>query len=483
MVMTFLHLLPRLNRHRPAIAPLGLIALIVGLGSAMIPSMTFGASAKDDPSKRPSFVVFITDDQRADCLGLEGHPLLRTPNIDRLADEGVAFRNAFVTTAICCVSRASFYTGQYARNHRIADFATPLSDDQLARTFPGLLQQAGYRTGCFGKWGLNGNEPRAIFNAWDATGSQGRFFQDFEGERIHNSEWLARQSVRFIEQTPADQPFCLLVLYKSPHDPFTPDPIDGSLFIDDPVIVPPTYSTSDLQSQSEAIQVSEGRTRLERRHPTTEAYQEFVKQYLRCLAGVDRSVGKVIDALRKADRLDETVVVFTSDHGFLLGEHGLSGKWLMYEESIRIPMVMRDPGLPESLRGTRPEGLVLNIDLAPTILTRAGLTPPESTDGRDLAPLITGEADNWRDDFFYEHHFGYRGRIPQSDGVRTERWKYVTYLDEPSHGYEQLFDLLKDPLERRNLIGTPEHAGILDALKRRYATYRDRLGPPVLPSR
>lgn len=430
---------------------------------------------------RPNLLVLLCDDLRSDCLGCTGHPVLKTPHIDRLAAEGVRFKNTFVTTAICCVSRASFISGRYARHHKVADFNTALAPELLAATFPAVLHRAGYHTGCFGKWGLGGEPPKGVFDVWDAWGGQGEFFHDVEGEPIHNSEYLTRRTAEFLRTKPAQNPFCLLVYYKSPHDPYQPDPRDVELFRDVRIEPPPTYTDRHFGAMPEFIRRSEGRTRAMKVHPTPEEYQEFVKQYLRCIAGVDRSAGEIRRLLDELKLADNTIVVFTSDNGFFLGEHGLSHKWLMHEESIRIPLIIRDPRTSAVISQRELDPLVLNIDLAPTLLELAGVAIPEGTDGRSLKPLLDGEAVPWRTDFFYEHHFHYGGKIPRSEGVRTAKWKYITYYDvEPA--YEELYDLKHDPREEHNLAGDPAHRDRLESLRKRYHEYLSQFGPPVLPT-
>ncbi len=161
------------------------------------------ASASAQPPKRPNVLVLLTDDQRWDTLGCMGHPVLKTPNIDRLAAEGVTFDNAFVTTAICCVSRASFITGRYAHHHRVGDFSTPLQPEVLADSYPAIFKRAGYRTGCLGKWGIGGKPPKELFDTWHAWGGQGEYFDTIDGQRVHNSEMLARKAIEFLAPTEA----------------------------------------------------------------------------------------------------------------------------------------------------------------------------------------------------------------------------------------------------------------------------------------
>jgi len=436
-------------------------------------------AASREPARRPSVILLLTDDQRWDCLGCAGHPILRTPNIDRLAAEGVNFRNAFVTTSICAISRASIVSGRYCRTHKVGDFNTPLPPAVLAESFPALLKRAGYRTGCFGKWGIGPPVPRDIFDVWDAWSGQGEYFLTHGGERVHNSEYLARRAEQFVRTTPADRPFCLLVLYKSPHDPYgQPDPRDAGLFKDQAVPVPRTATAAHFDKLPKFIQSSEGRTRALKFYPTPDRLPDHIKDYYRLIAGVDRSVGKVLDVLDALGRAQDTVVVYSSDNGFFLGERGLSHKWLMHEESIRVPLLVRYPA---AVPPRRVDDLALNIDIAPTVLELAGLPVPAGMDGHSLCPLLEGRASAWRQDFFYEHHFHFGGKIPRTEGVRTADWKYITYLDvEPP--YEEIYDLKADPFEERNLAAEPARRDRLESLRARHREYVAKFGSAVLPS-
>ncbi len=442
------------------------LILIAGCGGA--------AGVVDEAPPQPSFVVFIADDQRADAWSGGGHAVLRTPNLDRLASEGVTFRNMFVTTSICAISRASLMSGRLARNHKVGDFATALPVDALAASYPAVLKKAGWRTGCFGKWGIGGPPPEGIFDVWDAWGGQGQFFHG--PDKVHNSEWLARKAEEFIRTTPRNQPFCLVVLFKAPHDPYQPDPRDAELFKD--VDFPVPASAKGFDALPGFLRTSEARTRHDK-WVGKAGFAELVRNYLRCVAGVDRAVGKVLGALDGARRSGDTLVAYTSDNGFLLGEHGLIEKWQMWEESIRVPLIIRAPGTSPSMRGRSLDALALNIDLAPTIVDWSGQAAPSGYDGRSLRPLLTGRASTWRTDFFYEHHFGYKGQIPRCEGLRTDRWKYVTYFEVPGPA-EQLYDLQADPREEKNLASDPSAAETLASIRLRYRQAVAALGPPVV---
>src|SRR5262245_9780356 len=449
------------------------VSLIAFLGLALT------AAAAD---RRPNFILFLTDDQRADCLSAAGHPLLKTPNIDRLATEGVYFKNAFVTTSICCISRASYFTGQLCRHHGVGDFNTPLAPNVLANSFPALLKKAGYRTACFGKWGIGGPVPKDVFDAWDAWGGQGEYFLTLGGRRVHNSEYLTWHALEFLKTCKSDQPFCLIVLYKSPHDVQQPDSRDAELFKGDTIVPPKTATEEHFKRLPEFMRVSMNRSRAVRDFPTPEKYQQYVRNYLRCIVSVDRSVGEIMKVLADRRLADDTMTAFGSDNGYFLGERGLIHKWLMYEESIRVPLIVHDPRLAKT--GQKVEQMVLNIDVAPTFLDYAGVRIPEGTDGRSLRSLLEGKTDGWRTDWFYEHHYHARGSkegaIPRTEGVRTADWKYITYIDEPQP-YEELYDLKADPQEETNLATDPKHADKFQEMKALSADYVKNLPPPVLP--
>ena len=426
----------------------------------------------------PHIVFFLTDDMRFDAMGCAGNPIVQTPRIDRLASEGTMFRNSFVTTSICMTSRASFLTGQYESRHRITDFNMPLSAEAFAETFPALLRQAGYYTGFVGKWGIGGALPTEQFDYFSGFPGQGRYFE--EGDPEHLTRKLTRQALQFLDEVPSGRPLLLCISYKAPHAQdqaerqFPPDPAYETLYRDVTIPVPVTATPEAFATLPEFLQRSEGRTRWERRFATPEMYQETVKDYYRLVTGVDASVGTILDRL-KQDGLDErTVVIFTSDNGFYLGEHGLAGKWFMHEESIRIPLIVRDPRTPTTVRGRQVDAMALNIDLAPTILELADLDVPDAMQGRSLASWLRGGSPAWRTEFFYEHTFDYASRIPPCEGVRTDRYKYVRYV-QADPVYEALFDLGQDPHEQHNLAGDPARSALLDELRESWKRWRHKV--------
>ena len=440
-------------------------------------------------AERPNVIVLLTDDQRADALSVAGNPVLRTPAIDAIAEAGTRFENGFVTTSICAVSRASILSGQYARRHQIHGFAESFSPEQIADTYLARFERAGYFTGFVGKWGIGGALPDTLVDVWNGFGGQGSYdARDEDGAPVHLTRLMERQALAFLRDAAAqDAPFHLSVSFKAPHveDPnrFPYDPEFEGSYAD--ATVPPPADTAYVDTESLPAfgfaenPREEGRARWRARLSTDERYQESVKGYYRLIDGVDRAVAAIRAELDALGLADNTVVVFTSDNGFFLGEHGLAGKWYGHEESVRVPMLVYDPRAPASARGQVRSEMALNIDVGPTVLDLAGLDVPAPMQGRSLGPLVRGEAaPDWRTEFFYEHLFGYDGRIPRTEGVIGERYKYLVYID-PDPPVETLFDTVADPGETNNLVpeaaSDPALADVLDRMRRRWAAFCESL--------
>ncbi len=428
--------------------------------------------------RRPNLVVLITDDQRWDTLGCMGNRIIRTPNIDQMAAGGVVFTNHFVTTSICMSSRASLFTGLYLRSHKINDFETDFSEAQYRRIYPEILRRAGYRTGFIGKWGVGNRMPADRFDYFRGFPGQGHYFPKRPDESIHLTELMGDQAVEFLRGSTPTQPFCLSVSFKAPHvqdeDPrqFLHSRATAHLYRGVEIPVPKTAEVRYIEILPLEVQRSEARRRWAVRFSTPPLYQESVKAYYRLITEVDTVVGRIREQLEKMGAADSTVILFTSDNGFYLGEHGLAGKWFMHEESIRVPLVVYDPRLERSRRGTRRSEMTLNIDLAPTILSLAGAAAPPMQ-GRDLTPLIGGRSVKWRTEWFYEHLFAHAW-IPRTEGVRTTEWKYTRYLDTQPL-FEELYELRNDPLEERNLAREGGRPDQLAYFRERWKLWREAL--------
>jgi len=428
--------------------------------------------------QRPNFIFLLTDDQRWDALGAAGNPIIFTPNMDQLAREGVHFTQAFVTTSICCTSRASIFLGQYARRHGIWDFSTDFSQVQLENTYDMLLKNQGYSVGFIGKYGVGSNLPADRYHFWRGIPGQPKYEQTgADGRSRHLTGILGDQAIEFLESTPSGKPFCLSISFKAPHvqdeDPrqFIYDPALESLYSDIDIPVPETADPRFFNGLPGFMrQNSMARHRWQMRFSTPEMYQQSVKGYYRLVTGVDLVLGRIREELQRRGQSGNTVIVLTGDNGFFLSEHGMAGKWFGYEESIRVPLIIYDPRQPAAQRGRRRAEMVLNIDIAPTILELAGLPVPEAMQGRSLTPLLLDESLPWREAFFYEHLFE-NEQIPPSEGLVTGRYKYLRYPSQDPV-YEQLFDRVEDPHETVNQIENADLAQILTIMRRNFEQYR-----------
>ncbi len=435
------------------------------------------------PADRPNIVFLLADDHRFDALGVMGNKIIKTPHLDRLAGEGTLFRNAYVTTAICSVSRASILSGQYMSRHGIDDFAKNFDAPALALTYPSLLQKAGYNVGFVGKYGVGNNPPSREYAYWRCTdkGQPPYWHKRADGSVIHDTDTIALSVDDFLDKFASEGPFCLSVNFKAPHeldgDPPT-YPVQErykNLYLDDSIPLPLTYGPEYWQKHPPFFRTDEniGRVRWKPLFSTPELYQQTVKNYYRLISGVDEVVGRIRNKLEELGIADNTIIVYMGDNGFSLGEHGLQGKWFGFEEAIRVPLIIYNP-LRKAASGKAIDQMVLNIDLAPTFLDLAAIPPPAVMQGKSLMPLLASrKIKEWRDDFYYEHTFLGSPRLPKTGGVVRKDWKYIIYTE---HGYEELYHLEKDPKETRNLAGDPAFKKILSSFRQRYQELSVKVG-------
>jgi len=447
--------------------------------------LLLGLGVSAEGAGRPNIVVVLVDDLRWDEIGCAGHPFVRTPNIDRIACEGARFRNAFCTTPLCSPVRASLLTGQYAHNHGIIDNTDRSRQSHQLMTFPRILHDHGYETGYVGKWHMgNDDTPRPGFDYWVGMKGQGTSFDPVlneNGTRTrtagHTTDVLNDRAVRFLRRNRTG-PFCLYVAHKALHpeltqyddgsisDPsaaqFMPADRHKLLYADDPI--PRRLNVTDtLEGKPALRRTIEGLPPLGRETGTSD---ETVRDRLRMLAAVDEGVGQLLDALEQTGQLNDTVFVFTSDHGYWYGEHGLSvERRLAYEEAARIPLLIRYPQIVKA--GTTIDRFALSIDLAPTVLELAGVKADGAMDGRSLVPLLEGKTPkNWRTSLLIEYYSDRvfpRIRNMGYKAVRTARYKYIHYAD--LEGMDELYDLKTDPYEMHNVINDPGSQSTLEELK------------------
>jgi arylsulfatase A-like enzyme len=439
--------------------------------------------------KKPNILFILSDDQRFDALGCAGHPIVKTPNLDRLAARGVRFRNSFVTTPICAASRASILTGLYERTHKFTFGTPPLAASFCEGSYPFLLRRAGYRTALIGKFGVSVDAGQAS-KMFDLLVPIGYPFQRKQkaGASRHIDQIATDRAVEFLKEQPAQQPFCLSISFNSPHaedgklDNLYPWPktVDG-LYDDVRIPTPPLAHEKHFQAEPEFLRKSLNRIRWYWQFDTPEKYAKNVRAYYRMISGIDHEIGRLLAELERLGLADNTVVVFMSDNGYFLGERGFSGKWVHYEESLRVPLLIADPRLPAERRGKTADEMALNLDIAPTLLSLAGLDIPKEYQGRSLLSPVRGDNKGWRTDFFCEHLFVHPD-IPQWEGVRGRRYVYARYFTQRP-AYEFLHDLKEDPHELKNLAREEGHTALLERMRRRLEELRDANGGPYVPER
>jgi len=510
---------------------------VVGLGAASFALPGCAESFQklsDRGDGRPNIIYIMSDDHAAPAISaykgfLSG--VAKTPNIDRLAKEGMIFKNCFCTNSICTPSRAVLLTGKHSHKNGVLTLDDVFDGGQ--QTFPKLLQKAGYYTGMIGKWHLK-TQPTG-FDYYNVLPGQGLYFDpilnekgmpwwdDEEDPEVEGSggkryegyvtDVITDLALDFLKDCPKNKPFCLLYHHKAPHDMWEFDDKHAHLYKD--IDIPePDNLFDDYKNRSEAIKrttekigmeetlwlhetqgdqfegVGEKLENLPPRERKKKAYQYYIKAYLRCVASIDDNIGRVLDYLDRSGLAENTIVAYTSDQGFFLGEHGLFDKRFMYEESLRIPLVVRYPR--EIKARSVNEDITTNLDFAETFLDYAGVPIPKDMQGRSLRPLLNGTAPaDWPTSMYYRYwmhlpHF----RVAAHFGVRTKRYKLIYFygrgmgaagaVNKRTPPEWELFDLKKDPREMNNVYDDPGYADTVKELKteliRLRAKYEDEDG-------
>lgn len=451
---------------------------------------------------RPNFLFIMSDDHSAEAVSSYGSRINRTPNIDRIAENGIKFENCFCTNSICAPSRATILTGKYSHLNGVKTLNDTMDGRQ--QTFPKLLQESGYQTAMIGKWhlGHGGINNPSGFDYWNVLPGQGRYHNpqmiDMGEEKIYQgyvTDVITDLSLEWLQDREGDAPFCLMCHHKAPHSPWQPDEKHAHMYEDEDIQEPESFD-DDYSGHARAASVAQQRMVdlrpecVKAEPPSTLSneelkkwnYQHFVKDYLRCVASLDDNVGRMLDFLEEEGLMDNTVVIYTSDQGFFLGEHGWYDKRFMYEESLRMPFVA---SFPEEIdEGSICEDIILNLDFAPTFLDYADIKVPEDIQGRSLRPLLRGEdVNDWRQSMYYRywmhlaHHYVYAHY-----GIRTERYKLIYYyaqamgasgaIGESKQPEWELFDLKEDPFEMNSLYKDPSYADKIEQLQGRLHSLR-----------
>ncbi|WP_411827877.1 sulfatase-like hydrolase/transferase [Luteolibacter sp. AS25] len=476
-----------------------------------------------EEAKPPNIVFLMTDDQRWDNFGCYGRPEFRTENIDRLAEQGVIFDNAYYAVAICMPSRVTMMSGRYLTNHKVG-FSHPynytFSKADFAKTYPAMLKQAGYRTGFVGKFGFPVTDEayarKANVSKYNLETHLSPYFDFFAGSGVHFSgafaswpkdeklEAIFRKDrplnertpktgdamIRFLEMQPKEQPFCLSISFYAVKNDKDQDmyPPDVAEFSDQVFSVPENWVEGKNTKLPKVLDYWRGVPLHKRRTSTPELYQKLVRRFATQGYSVDQQVGRLVKKLEEMGELDNTVIIYTSDNGRFHGSHGLYDKSILYDESVKEPLIVFDGRVAKDKRGRREPALVSSVDVAPTILSYAGLDIPDNMQGRTLTGVIqqTQDMSQWRDEVYMESLFLaslHAKQVPEnvaeineadikanrsyrSRGVRTEQFKYFCYY-EHTPVIEELYDMVKDPFEQNNLATNPEYAGVLSELRKK----------------
>lgn len=457
-----------------------LCLLTIGLISLFSPPIT------GQTTDRPNIIFILTDDQRFDALGYAGNPLSHTPEMDRLAQSGTYFKTAIVTTPICAASRASIFTGLHERTH-LYNFQTgPIRSEFMETAYPKLLREAGYYTGFYGKFGVNYGNLDRLFDTYESydrnnryPDRRGYYYKTLDGDTVHLTRYTGAQALDFIEQTPGDQPFCLSLSFSAPHahdsapDQYFWQSEQDQWLAGGDVPGPALAEDRYFDALPQAVREGFNRTRWYWRYDTPQKYQHSVKGYHRMIAGIDREIGKIREKLAEKGMAENTVIILMGDNGYFLGERQLAGKWLLYDNSIRVPLIVYDPRVQQHRDVA---DMALNIDVPATMLDLAGVERPGNWQGMSLLPLVSGQTTRTARDAILTEHLWEFANIPPSEGVRTERWKYFRYVND--HALEELYDLAEDPQEIRNLAGDPAYRSRMNEMRSQLESLTTRYADP-----
>ena len=442
-------------------------------------------TAIDDGSTRPNIIFVLTDDHRFDAMGFMDHPFLETPNMDRMAKEGIHFSRALVTTSLCSPSRASILSGMYAHNHGVVNNYNPV--DTTLKFFPEYLQEAGYNTAFIGKWHMGGeiDDPQKGFDYWLSFKGQGSYWADgrgtsrvvpqtsmdgynINGKRVPQKGYITDEltdfAIQWLNGNTDERPFMLYLSHKAVHSDFVAADRHLGRYKSNHLKIPETYT----QEKGKPMWLTNQRNS---RHGSDFGYNlpefdlnKYYRRYCESLLAVDENLGRVMDWVEKSDEANNTIVIYMGDNGFQFGEHGLIDKRTAYEASIKVPLLIWKPGQAEEPRVINEA--VANIDIAATMLDFAGIATPENMDGRSFKPLIDGEKVAWRKELLYEYYWERNyPYTPTTHAILTDRYKFIRY--QGIWDMDEFYDMQNDPKETRNLIHEEEYYKLIETHRKR----------------
>jgi len=491
-------------------------------GLSILPSCTSIGQISGRAVKRPNIIFIMTDDHASHAMSCYGSKINKTPNLDRIAQGGMRYDNCFCTNSICAPCRAVILTGKHSHINGVIDNRKTFDGSQ--QTFPKLLQKAGYQTAMIGKWHLK-TDPTG-FDYWNVLPGQGTYYNPAMKEMGQQKKYtgyttdiITDHALKWLKGRNKDKPFCLMYHHKAPHRAWEPGPKHLTMYDDVTMPEPKTlfddYSGRGRAAKEQDMSIEKTMNARDLKltpprnltpkqkklwdaayNPKNNAfrnanltgktlvrwkYQRYIKDYLRCIASVDDNVGRLLDYIDTSGLAENTIVIYTSDQGFYLGDHGWFDKRFMYEESLRMPLLVRYPR--EIKAGSVNTDLVQNLDFAPTFLDFAGVPVPADMQGRSIRSLLGGKTPrSWRKSIYYHYHeYPAVHSVKRHYGVRTNRYKLIHFYYDIDEW--ELYDLEKDPDEIKNVLADPAYADIgkdLKAeLKRLRKKYKDNIGPPV----
>ncbi|CAM4221956.1 sulfatase-like hydrolase/transferase [Zobellia nedashkovskayae] len=430
-------------------------------------------AAQEQQAKKPNIIFILTDDQRFDALGYAGNKLISTPEMDKLAKKGTYFENAMVTTPICAASRASILIGLYERTHNFNFQTGNIRASYMTQSYPSILKENGYFTGFYGKYGVRYDNLENQFDEYESydrnneyKDKRGYHYKTLGKDTVHLTRYTGQKAIDFIAEVKTDRPFCLSLSFSAPH---AHDGAEDQYFWQtesDALLQNMNMPKADLgedkyfEAQPKFVRDGFNRLRWTWRYDTPEKYQHSVKGYYRMISGIDREIAKIRTELEKKRLAENTVIILMGDNGYFLGERQLAGKWLLYDNSVRVPLIVYDPRVK---RQKDSDALALNIDVPSTILDLAGIPQPNAWQGKSLMPIVDKSKKNFeRDTVFIEHIWEFDNIAP-SEGIRTKNWKYFRYINNQS--FEELYNLEDDPKEINNLAKDSKYAEKLSAFR------------------